>query len=183
MNAKIIYYVIGTIDVCSDSRFEGSKIADVLPDFLNLKNGSKRVFKQTEGSDQAEYPVTKHRKYVGILTSEQLKDIQEDNDIQTCKTMGSLTDIGFMDAISWDLDINDLYHNDCSCNLYVSPIINDESLGEIDSILKLLPEGEREIKIKNIQNELYRALDILEELEEPINEIEIDLLQCELELF
>lgn len=184
MNAKINYYIIGTVDVYSESRFEGSRIEDVLPDFFNWKNGRKRVFHQTEGSNEAEEPATKHRKYCGIVTPEQLEKIREDNYIQTCQTMGALTmEYGWLGAISWDLDITSAWHNDCSCNLYVSPIVADESFEEIDSIMKSLPEKVREIKCKKIQSQLQVALDRLEQLENFIENIEIDPLQCELELF
>ena len=183
MKARILYYVI--VDVYSISAFEGSKIKDVIPDFFNWKNGKKRVFKQTEGSREAEEPATKHRKYVGIINAKQLKQIKEDFYLQgTCQTMGTLTEYGWLDAISWDLDITDCYHTDCTCNLYVSPIIDFKDAEKIESILNKLPDFEKKIKIDKIQLQLQKALNRLKDRGKNrySTSIEIDLLQCELEM-
>jgi len=185
MKARILYYVIGSVDVYSDNVFTGSKIEDVIPDFFNWKNGKKRVFRQTEGSKEAEEPATKHRKYVGIINAKQLKQIKEDFYLQgTCQTMGTLTEYGWLDAISWDLDITDCYHTDCTCNLYVSPIIDFKDAEKIESILNKLPDFEKKIKIDKIQLQLQKALNRLKDRGKNrySTSIEIDLLQCELEM-
>lgn len=68
------------------------------------------------------YETCKHRKYVGFLSKEQLRKLCWDMNLwpEDVETMGSITEYGWLPALSFEIDITD--HESVMGGAYVTPI-------------------------------------------------------------
>lgn len=120
MKAKVLYYVILTIQV-----FDTLRMNNVKPKMVK-----RPLFYPTDVEDN-NYDGIKSvsRKYCGRLSFEQLVEfLNECNFTSTCQTMGALTmEYGFLDAVSFEASGEDYYDGSSySLNAYISPIYDDE---------------------------------------------------------
>jgi len=173
---KVLYYLIVTIDIFTDNE----TILSVKPDWLK----NRKTFKVTE--DTGDEQIKKHRKYVGEVDALTLAKIWEDG-WETCQTMGSISEMGFLPAVAWDYTGD--YYN---INIYVSP--NPSLSPEEFKIYNNLSKEEKEIKNNIINNEISKILKLLdkedfkstsenedgEEISNYPSEVSVSMEQCEL---
>lgn len=148
MQAKLRYYIIYTLDVHKDN---DQSIKQCKPDIVRYP-----LFQVTETEDESVSEWCKaHRKYVGILTGEQLvKFLEQIGACSTCQTMGALTpEFGMLPAISFDTE--NCYYG-YSDNAYVSPIFS----GETDkAVNKAVEEFSKDQKQAMAEQEIWPIFD------------------------
>ena len=145
MKTKVMYYVIYTLDLLKSNY--NDTITQIKPSSIKYP-----LFKMTEDEVGDPEFFSKHRKYCGIITGGQLKQLLTEINyiIGTCETMGSITEIGWLPAICYETECIDY----CD-NIYVSPLI--EKQAELSEFVDNLPEIQQKIAIKDIQDS-YEAL-------------------------
>lgn len=121
------FYVIYSFDIPSSEY-----VRRYNPPFI-ARNGKSKVWDCTEGDEQYDYSYLegvwtkgKHRKYCGLLTKEQFEEFVSDCNLypENCETMGSLTEMGWLPAISFN------GQDDIISSAYVTPIIKEELMTE-----------------------------------------------------
>jgi hypothetical protein len=90
---------------------------------------AKRKWRMTEGDDQRNYgyifgETCKHRKYVAILTKDEMKTFCDEQGLypEETETMGSITDMGWLPAISFRSDDQESIQG-----AYVTPLVECKS--------------------------------------------------------
>lgn len=164
MEAKVNYYVILSLDI---PKGVGRKITlpQAKPDIVKYP---KFVITETKVEDRS-WCAT-HRKYVGVLSPEETIRFLDDNFSDACKTMGSITELGWLPAISFSNGEDDLYY----LNAYVSPILDEEDEKNLADALKKHPQSEMMRKV--ISDKLEKILADLEEFKVE-ESIQVDTLQ------
>ena len=120
------FYVIFTIDCDDDTSIQQFK----------PRRSVLRRLVCTEGDEQAEYGyagLRKHRKYVGQLNAAQFKRLVDDTGLtaENIETMGSLTEFGWLPAISMRGDGTDGYYNTVAIvGAYVTPLARVKELND-----------------------------------------------------
>jgi hypothetical protein len=156
---EIMYYVIASIDIYKqeDSR---TKISDVKPALFRLLDVT-----EDEANDDM---IKEHRKYCGLINAnELLKMLRDFDSVDTCKTMGSITEHGWLSAIAWNVNGN--YSGDYSINIYVSPM-PVPTVAE-KAIFDSLSEAEKEIKRRSLGVYIDKTLGTLEN----VNDADVDI--------
>ncbi len=139
MKVRLKYYVILSLDIYKNKNknYTPLYLRSVKPSIVKYPK-----FKVTETEVEDTECYHKHRKYVGILSPEELEKFCQDKFTDTCQTMGSICELGWIPAISFSFD----GHEGCYLNAYISPILNeeDESLLLKDMTDHPQPEAIRE---------------------------------------
>ena len=142
---EVRYQVILTIDVFE--KYYGTALSRIKPAVIKYP-----LFQVTEDKPDPDYSEKVHRKYVGIINGNQLKELIEQAEFDDiCETMGSLTIIGLLPAISF----TNTYETAYSISAYISPLI---AVGEINKDLKSLPEPQKEKIYKYVIEPTYENL-------------------------
>ena len=127
----VSFYVIYSFDIFGDILSELDSV-----DVLKPPRPVLEKMDLTEGDDQYEYDweFGKHRKYAGHLTYEEFEALIDRVELRATEdqTMGSLTEFGWLPAISFDCAYQS--HLDCNClgNAYVTPVCEKLSLVDED---------------------------------------------------
>lgn len=143
MEVEIRYYVIYAMDTFL-------KVSRAKPSYIKGKH-----WKMTESGKNDDWDVKEkkpnHRKYCGILTADQLKEmLEEEGYWSTCETMGALTlEFGLLPAISFDFEDENSFKN-----AYVSPILWNE-----DGIYKALDKLPKKQREKTLDMEIHPKMD------------------------
>lgn len=128
---KLAYYVIVSVDVYKGHKYN---LRDCKPTSIRYPK-----FRVTETEVENTDCHKTHRKYVGILTpKETLAFIDDCEFSKTNKTMGALTEMGMLAAISFSNE-----SSLCDINAYISPILNNEDEEIIVREMENNPEAER----------------------------------------
>lgn len=157
MRVKLEYYVILTIQIYKEDRERYSSpepnLTDIKPSVVKFPK-----FHVTEDTPE-DSDIKKHRKYVGIISPEDLKNLIEEADFENAdETMGSITlDYGWMPAISFSA-----YAERHGINAYITPIPEREDeeilMRELDS------HPQREIVVKKVNRKLSQCLEVLKDV-------------------
>lgn len=127
---KVSYYVILTVDCVREE-----SIVNWLP-----RRSVRRQMDLTEGNEQGDYDYLgedwenhKHRKLVGLLSQSQFDRLVEDCDLYAddIETMGSLTELGWLPAISFNGE-SGYYDDIVFTSAYVTPVVEDKTLTDDD---------------------------------------------------
>lgn len=128
---ELKYYVILSVD-CTWKY----SITSYLP-----RRSVRKVMDITEWNDQGDYDYLegdwsispKHRKLVGLLTQRQFDNLVDDCQlaIEDVETDGSITVMGWLPALSFESETS-WYYDGSIVNAYVTPVIEDETLGDDD---------------------------------------------------
>lgn len=153
MKVEIQFYVILTLDIVKDSN---TTIKSCKPDLVKYP---KFIVTETE-VEEINY-FSKHRKYTGILTIEELASFVDNCYFDsTCQTMGALTiEYGMLPAISFSCDSN---YDGYNINAYISPIFSPETEKKLS---ETQPKDEKQAKAiaeAEICPIMDKAMDILE---------------------
>jgi hypothetical protein len=121
-------YVIFTLDICQDSNMT---FYDLLPRNHILRKHLTLTESDDYDDSYGDDLILRHRKYAGIVPVKELCEVLNDNPVNfesTCQTMGSLTEIGWLPAVSLSGGGNDYgdysRHQTWLSNMYVSPLFN-----------------------------------------------------------
>lgn len=120
------YYVIYTVDTCNDVSLNLYQP----PELLKKRDG-ERIWGITEEGEceysylEGDWEPGKHRKYVGMLTPDEFKHFvfMTGMWMEDIQTMGSLTELGWLPAVSFNGDWQGYGAQDAIINAYVTPLI------------------------------------------------------------
>ena len=115
------FYVIYDFDVPGDLSVNSCSPPFRSRNFRLTENHESEIFdKPTKDYRTGRMLKGKHRKYAGILTRKQFDALCDDQGLfmENIETMGSITDIGWLPAMSFRSESYDCYQN-----AYVTPLI------------------------------------------------------------
>lgn len=163
MEAKVNYYVILSLDI---PKGVGRKITlpQAKPDIVKYPK-----FRVTETEVEDPKWCAKHRKYVGVLSQKETIQFLDENFSTTCKTMGSITELGWLPAISFSNE-EDLFY----LNAYVSPIFDEKDDENLMKDLEKHPQPKMLMAVLN--GKIEKILADLEEFKVE-ESIQVDTLQ------
>jgi len=112
------FYVIYDFDVPADLSVNSCKPPFKSKFFPLTECHASEIFAPECGDDDQR--MGKHRKYAGVLTRKQFDALCDDQGLfmENIETMGSITDIGWLPAMSFRSESYDCYQN-----AYVTPLI------------------------------------------------------------
>lgn len=155
MKAQIQYHIILTIDVNKQENYCRTNLNSIKPAIVKTR---RFVVTETE-VEEPEY-FSKHRKYCGVVSAQELIEFLDDLSPEyTCQTMGALTlEFGWLPAISFDVPGYYGY----STNAYVSPVWSEEAEKAFEEI-RTTDEQKKLIVEREIWPKLEAAMLWLEE--------------------
>jgi len=116
----VSYYIIVTVEFA-----KGMSILDIVPRNSLLRKKLQLTEQDEEAADES----YKHRKYVGFVSGEELHKICDEQDVKSTsvRTLGSITEYGWMPAVSFGNDDDYIW-----TGIYATPLIDGMILNEDD---------------------------------------------------
>jgi hypothetical protein len=115
--AEMKFYVIYEFDVPHDLSVKSCNPPFRSRNFKLTECHDSEIFCPEYAGDRVK--TGKHRKYAGILTRKQFDALVDDQELsmENVETLGSLTELGWLPAVSFTS-----YNGDCYQNAYVTPL-------------------------------------------------------------
>lgn len=150
MRVKIRYFVILSVDIYQ-SEYPAT-LAEAKPKIVRFPK-----FKMTENCVEDPEYILKHRKYCGFLTPQEADEFLSENFTDTCQTLGSISEYGWLPAISFsDGDCGQGFY----LNAYITPMLDEKDEEEILSEMRDHPNAEQ-IR-RRVGDKLNQCLNLLE---------------------
>lgn len=170
---QVLYQVIYSLDILKDSDRSLTECKNEL-----LKKTS--VFRVTDIENEDPEIYKAHRTYVGMLTAEQtIEFLSEICAHSTCETMGAITELGWMPAISFSTD--SVYDGFYDCT-YISPLPMDDIPEKFNPENNIQDRLTQKFEIEPKMESLLTGLQEVLESELLASEIHFDFGQMHLDL-